>query len=109
MCDSPARKVSRACDESLIAPTEEALEGQEIIIQDENDIEPVKVMHDPGQPTQVQVEQHRVAHVPYRSWCRWCVLGRGRGLPHKRSAGSAIPIVAFDYFYMTKTDGHEEA
>ncbi len=67
-----------------------------------DEVETVKIAPDPGQPTKRQIEEHRIAHWPYRSWCRWCALGRGRGLQHRGSSGSAIPIVGFDYFYLTK-------
>ncbi len=35
-------------------------------------------------------------------WRKWCVLGRGRGLQHRKSPGSAIAIVGLDYFFITK-------
>jgi hypothetical protein len=44
-----------------------------------------------------------MTHLPYRSWCRWCVLGRGRGLQHRARTGSLIPIVGIDYFYLTSS------
>ncbi len=54
-------------------------------------------------PSRDVVEQHRVAHFPYRSWCNQCVLGRGIGEPHATVAGeSSVPIVGMDYFYITK-------
>ena len=55
--------------------------GEEISIEaEETEVEPVKHAVDPGKPTEKQIEEHRMTHLPYRSWCRWCVLGRGRGL-----------------------------
>ena len=33
----------------------------------------------PGQPTQTQLEDHRVDHLPYRSWCPECVAGKATG------------------------------
>ena len=47
------------------------------------------------------VEKHRTDHIPYRSWCKWCVEGRGRGAQHSASPGSSVPIVGADYFFMT--------
>ena len=78
--------------------------GEEVQIEEETEAETeiLKRAPDPGQPTAQQVEQHRQgAHVPYRSWCRWCVLGRGRGLQHRSGQASAIAIVSLDYFFMT--------
>ena len=40
---------------------------------------PERVIPDPGQPTRQQIEDHRVDHLPYRSWCPECVAGRATG------------------------------
>ena len=34
--------------------------------------------HDPRQPGQQEKEEHEMTHLPFRSWCRHCVMGRGR-------------------------------
>ena len=60
---------------------------------------------DPGQPTSEEVEEHMKSHVPYRSWCRHCVRGGGRDLPHKKSPDEAtLPELHLDFFFM----GEEE-
>ena len=78
-------------------------EGEEINIEadDDTEVEPGKKAIGPGKPTDQQIEEHRMAHLPYRSWCRWCVLGRGRGLQHRVRPGSLIPIVGIDYYFLT--------
>ena len=89
--------------DELMAPTEDAAEDEgEITIRDEEaqDAEPFKVARGPKLPPEDDVECHRCSHIPFRSWCRWCVMGRGRGDPHLASAGSSIPIVGLDYFYI---------
>ena len=89
--------------DELMAPIEDAAEEEgEITIRDEEeqDAEPLKVARDPKLPSEDDVECHRCSHIPFRSWCRWCVMGRGRGDPHLTSAGSSIPIVGLDYFYI---------
>ena len=88
-----------------MAPTEDEIAvDEEVHIKEELDTETesLKQARDPGQPTARQVEDHRRTHVPYRVWCRWCWLGRGRGIQHRRSQGSAIPIIGIDYFFITK-------
>ena len=82
---------------------EDGDEGEEINIEADVDTEtePIKRAVDPGKPTDRQIEEHRMTHLPYRSWCRWCVLGRGRGLQHRARAGSLIPIIGMDYFFLT--------
>ena len=91
--------------ESLIAPTEEDVGGDDEVNVDGNGEEAERVKHatDPGAPTAVQVEDHRKTHIPFRSWCKWCVLGRGGGIQRRSSAGpSAVPIIGVDYFFLTK-------
>ena len=85
--------------QNVLLDTEQGNDGEEISIQEGEDaeVEPVKVATDPGRPTESQIEEHRMTHIPFRSWCRWCVLGRGRGLQHRARPGSLIPIVGIDY------------
>ncbi len=90
--------------ESLVAPTEEDVgDEEEIEIKDEGEMEVENLKHavDPGQPTSKQIEEHRKTHLPYRLWCKWCILGRGRGLQHRKSPSSRIPIIGLDYFFIT--------
>ena len=82
---------------------EDGEEGEEISIQTDVDteVEPVRRAVDPGKPTEKQIEEHRTTHLPFRSWCKWCVLGRGRGLQHRACATSLVPVVGLDYFFLT--------
>ena len=45
----------------------------------------VRSIGDPGQPTADEHQEHMTTHRPYRSWCRFCVMGRGVSAPHRRS------------------------
>ena len=76
---------------------------EEIAVEEESPEEAIvpRVSPDPGQPTPQQLEQHRVTHTPFRSWCKWCVMGRARGSPHQQSEDRSMPIVGLDYFYIT--------
>ena len=89
-----------------MAPTEDETVGGEVIeIKDDGteETENIKIAPDPGQLTGRQVEEHRQrCHLPYRLWCKWCLMGRGRGAPHSKRGSSAIPIVGLDYFYITR-------
>ena len=78
---------------------------EEIVIDDgqEEEIQDVKQSRDPGRPTAQEMEEHRCTHLPYRLWCKFCVMGRGRGSPHRPSPGSTVPIVGVDYFFITAT------
>ena len=92
-------------DRVLCPTSKDVANYEEIQAQEELDeeSEQVTVAVDPGQPTERQVEEHRTrVHVPYRSWCRWCSLGRGVCLQHHRKDTPIIPIVAMDDFFLTE-------
>ena len=44
---------------------------------------PRNALPGPGQPTQPQLEDHRVDHYLYRPWCPECVAGRATGEQHR--------------------------
>ncbi len=69
----------------------------------ELDAAPKRTSPDPGAPTQSEIDEHNVDHIPYRCWCEECVRGRGTGEQHRLcGAGSVIPIVAFDYLFIVE-------
>mgnify|MGYP002809105956 CR=1 FL=1 len=82
----------------MLFDTENGDDGEEISIDAgaDTEVEPVKIAADLGMPTDRQVEEHLMTHIPFRAWCRWCVLGRGRGLQHRARTGPAIPIIGLD-------------
>ena len=43
-----------------------------------------KVFRDPGAPTETEIEQHNVTHLPFRAWCPSCVEGKARDRAHRR-------------------------
>ena len=55
-------------------------------------------------PTQREREEHEATHVPFRDWCAYCMMGRGRTHHHvakqKSEDQSRRPIIAMDYFFM---------
>ena len=60
--------------DSLIAPNEEDVDGdEEVTINEGEELdyepEPMKMAKDPGQPTTRQIEEHRKFHIPFRSLC----------------------------------------
>ena len=57
---------------------------------EEEECEKPKVMTDPGQPTEKEIEEHRLDHTPYRSWCPVCVEAQGREDPHYRGTKEDI-------------------
>ena len=69
---------------------------------DEEEFAPKIVAKDPGSPTQAEIDEHNVDHFPYRAWCECCVAGRGTGEQHVPGVESRIPILAFDYCFLTQ-------
>ena len=87
--------------ECFLAPLGEIAADGEVEIEGEDDIEPLKKAKNPRLPSPEEVEVHNRTHIPYRSWCSWCVEGRGRGDQHRSAPSSSIPIVGIDYFFIT--------
>ena len=88
----------------MIAPLEDSLAEGEVQIDDaqDEDVAPARHAASPSQPSQEEVERHRVDHNPFRSWCKQCVEGRGLGSPHTAVAEqSKVPVVGLDYFFVT--------
>ena len=69
-----------------------------------------KRVADPKMPTQAEIDEHNLTHMPYRSWCIHCVRGRAETSGHRRQGPrpeGAVPEVHMDYCFMGKKD--EEA
>ena len=79
-------------------------QGDEISEGEVEDIAPKRVAPDPGMPSQAEVDEHEVDHVPYRQLCEEFVKGRGTGEPHGPSEGAhAMPVVEFEYLFCTNS------
>ena len=68
----------------------------------EAEAEPLKIAPPPQNPSVADVEEHRVTHIPFRSWCRGCVEGRALGeqLGDAGDAcGKGIVVVGMDYSF----------
>ena len=62
----------------------------------------LRTMLDPKLPSQVEVQQHCLTHMPYRNWCPHCVRGRGKEMEHrsKRAAEEeSLPEYHMDYCF----------
>ena len=63
-------------------------------MSEEAEIEPLKIAPPPQKPSATDVEEHRVAHIPYRSWCRGCVGGRAFGEQRGHAAYACDKTIA---------------
>ena len=63
----------------------------------------LKKLHEPRKPTAKAVKEHEESgHIPYRSWCPHCVMGRGKEMDHRRRKAEdegGIPEYHMDYCF----------
>ena len=72
------------------------LHGGEMAIEGEsdNDIADFKHATSPEQPSAEKVEKHRVnGHLPYRSWCKQCILGCGGRISHTTTGSESLVLI----------------
>ena len=96
----------------MLAPAMDGPEGPEdewIVINEsgeevEQETAKITVAPAPKKPSPAEVEEHNIAHYPYRNWCDPCVEGRGLGEQRGRHAGRhhCVPRLGIDYWYITK-------
>ena len=60
------------------------------------------------QPTGREIEEHNRTHIPFRSWCKFCVSARAPNLPHKARNPDQSAIkneIAADYCFLMDISG----
>ena len=79
-------------------------DGEMVFEEDFEEALPPAVVRDPGAPTEKEIAEHSVTHLPHRSWCPICVQGRARDRPHRRVNRSehALPELHFDCVFATE-------
>ena len=61
---------------------------------------PVPVAEPPAVPSEAEVKQHRLTHIPFAAWCSACVKTRSRGDKHgTRKEVDRTPVVQVDFFF----------
>ena len=60
-------------------------------------------LKDPRLPSRREMDEHSLAaHMPYRSWCTFCVMGKGKTTPcHKQYREDGLPELHVDYCFMS--------
>ena len=98
--DAPAQSKPLDMANPTVDGGEDSVRGdmEEIIAQDEisEEAHRHRTAPDPGKPTPKQLEDHRLTHCPFRAWCPWCVMGRGRGQKHRMGKPHSMPIIGID-------------
>ena len=46
----------------------------------------VRKLLDPILPSQAEVREHELTHLPYRNWCPHCIKGKGKEMGHHRKS-----------------------
>ena len=79
----------------------EGKEEEEVFEQDPGDSRYMKKVINPCLPTRAEIEEHEMTHLPFRNWCRHCIMGRGTERGHFRTERDpgAIPEVHVDYCF----------
>jgi len=47
--------------------------------EDSEEVQASKIAPNPSLPSAAEVEEHRISHLPFRSWCKECIIGRALG------------------------------
>ena len=61
----------------------------------------------PKAPSRDVQSRRNLTHLPYASWCPWCVMGRRSNAPHFRSkdgADRSLPLLVADYAFVRDKD-----
>ena len=57
----------------------------------------------PYEPTAEDIANHfDNQHIPFRNWCEDCVRGRATGEKHLQRDKGTIPVISFDYLFITR-------
>ena len=85
--DSVQEEVMDAVEGQEIEETEK---GDDSKVEDRAEVDEVRRPNPaarPYTPTKAEVYEHEVTHLPYRTWCKHCVKGRGVSTPHRKEQG----------------------
>ena len=108
--DSALSATSDESDTELNGETDEDMEDGETGFDDGS--ARVRNIGDPGQPTVKEHQERMTTHRPYRSWCKFCVMGRGVNAPHRRTDAQddleGLPHVSMDCGFLGEREGEEQ-
>ena len=104
MAVSPLRSkgaAGKVSEPAAISPMEDDEDAPEEEIEARK---PLK-LPEPGQPTEEEIREHEITHMPPRMWCSHCVRGRAVSAPHFDTPSAVkedkrLPTVSIDYFFM---------
>ena len=59
-------------------------EGMDEFTGRNNQGETPKIIPDTSAPAEQEIAEHMVTHIPFRSWCPFCVMGKAHIRPHQK-------------------------
>ena len=65
-------------------------------VGEQTDVQTAKGVKERRQPTEKERSEHSLTHVPFRSWCKACVLARSKEHPHR-------PLMLYERKHKDKT------
>ena len=70
---------------------------------DEEEAHSAGVQRTPVLPSQNEIDEHNLTHLPFRDWCPFCIRGRGLSSGHfarKTPEESQVPTISIDYCFL---------
>ena len=65
-------------------------------------------LQDPKRPTEEEVKEHELTHLPFRNWCKHCVAGKGTETPCRRSEGGGeLPEFHVDWAFPGEAEANK--
>ena len=91
----------------MIKKRAQETKSMKVVAEDSEDgVRKTVKMVDPMMPNEEERREHEMTHVPYRSWCRHCVRGRGKEMNHKKSKGQpTMTEIHMDLCFPGEEDG----
>ena len=88
------------------------MEHWEYTVKDEENHVPILKV--PAKPTEAEWLEHQVTHTPPRTWCKFCMMGRGVRRGHRRNVPDIEPNdggpnkLSMDYMYLDDEHGAKD-
>ena len=70
----------------------------------EEDKRELRKLIDPRKPTQEEVDEHELTHLPYRNWCPICVRAKGKELDHRKSIEEPTGLSEYSFDFCCPGD-----
>ena len=72
-----------------------------------------KQLKETAEPTEKEVNEHNLTHLPFRTWCAHCIRGKAKNPPHKRQKENErekrTPVISADYCFLGNEEDESQA